>query len=788
MSMLAERRQKQKWTLNPRGKWWTEDTNKFGQRMLEKMGWTKGKGLGINEQGITEFSNTSYKNDTTGIGYDKSFEAWTEHQEKFGGFLQQLNGNQNQDALEESVDTDANFNEQSIELKSKQSHARVHYKKFTRGKDVNRYKSKDLANIFGQKELIDKTQVMIEKNNIPEKEADNRDNWYGVNTINGGNMVDYFKLKLNSNDMTDYLKYNVKPKTDTNLSSITDRTTDSESENNQHIGFEFTLKTEDTSVSNYGASKNSDDKSNYAFDNPCLGLNSSLKTACNTNDSSAKSIKKRKKDFEGDNLHIIEIDKNNARKKLKTETIDSDYKNGFTNPALNLDTKSEEDCNGKKFEVFRAQLGLENCGLDLTDERNNKKRVTFNDHVMLYKYNVNSTKKKKKGEATLDKFEVENKKNKKKRKHESIATSTINGIVNEALDILVLPEEINDNELNEHKNKKIKKRRISKTSNLETIQESPEKEIEIIIESGNTLDSNIIENGEMDNAEQKSKKKKKKDKKEKRGKVEDITVLRTINEKPDIEIIEVISNKKIPKTKDSKEEGTVLSNKCKKKKKKDKENCKNEKHIQTEINNDQQDIKISDKSNSKQQNDYLIESENKAAVIIETLQCTVPVTEEEESLEKTKQKKKKRKHVNKEECSSEINICNIEREISDKENADKEQTSNTKKLAKKDKKSKKLKDKNVSDVEDSSNLNEEVVDLNVTKLDKIENTEFTDTPSKKGKIIDVIDNIINSPWSVKARMPKKMLITLFHNNAILEFPGSNIHNIKGYGTDVESEQ
>jgi len=644
-----------------------------------------------------------------------------------------------------------------------------------------------LANIFGQKELIEKTQVMIEKNNIREKEADDRDNWYGVNTINGGNMVDYFKLKLNSNDMTNYLKYNIKPKNDTNLSSIIDnRTTNSESENDQHIGFEFTPKTENTSVSSYGALKNSDDKSNYAFDNPCLGFNSSVETACSTNDSSVNSIKKRKKDFESDNSHITEIDKNNARKKFKTETIDSDYKNGFTNPALNLDTKSEEDCNGKEFEVFRAQLGLENCGLDLTDERNNKKRVTFNDHVMLYKYNINSTKKKKKGEATLDKFEVENKKNKKNRKHENIAISTMNGIVNEALDVLILTEEINDNELNEHKNKKIKKRRISKMSNLETIQESPEKEIEIIIESENTLDSNIIENGETDKVEQKSKKKKKKVKKEKRVKVEDITVLRTINEEPDIEIIEVTSNKKILKTKDNNEK-EKLSKKCKKKKKKDKENCKNEKHIQTEINNDQQDIKILDKSNS-QQNDYLIESENKTAVIIETLQCTVPVTEEEKSLKKTKQKKKKRKHINKEECLSEINVHNIEREISDKENADKEQTLNTKKLAKKNKKDKKLKNKNVSDIKDSSNLNEEVVDLNVTKQDKIENTESTDTPSKKGNVIDIIDNIINSPWSVKARMPKKMLVTLFHNDAILEFPGSNIHNIKGYGIDVESEQ
>lgn len=31
--------------------------------MLEKMGWSKGKGLGINEQGITEIINVVQKND-----------------------------------------------------------------------------------------------------------------------------------------------------------------------------------------------------------------------------------------------------------------------------------------------------------------------------------------------------------------------------------------------------------------------------------------------------------------------------------------------------------------------------------------------------------------------------------------------------------------------------------------------------------------------------------------------------------------------------------------------------
>lgn len=41
MSMLAEPRRKQKWSLNPRGKEWSEDSNKFGQKNARKDGLDK---------------------------------------------------------------------------------------------------------------------------------------------------------------------------------------------------------------------------------------------------------------------------------------------------------------------------------------------------------------------------------------------------------------------------------------------------------------------------------------------------------------------------------------------------------------------------------------------------------------------------------------------------------------------------------------------------------------------------------------------------------------------------
>ena len=54
---LAEPRRRQKWTLNPRGNLWANDESKFGQKLMEKMGWEKGKGLGANENGRVEVSS-----------------------------------------------------------------------------------------------------------------------------------------------------------------------------------------------------------------------------------------------------------------------------------------------------------------------------------------------------------------------------------------------------------------------------------------------------------------------------------------------------------------------------------------------------------------------------------------------------------------------------------------------------------------------------------------------------------------------------------------------------------
>ncbi|XP_057576012.1 PIN2/TERF1-interacting telomerase inhibitor 1 [Hippopotamus amphibius kiboko] len=151
MSMLAERRRKQKWAVDPRNTAWSNDDSKFGQRMLEKMGWSKGKGLGAQEQGATDHIKVQVKNNHLGLGATINNEDnWIAHQDDFNQLLAELNTCHGQ----ETADSSDNKEKKSFSLeeKSKISKNRVHYMKFTKGKDLSSRSKTDLDCIFGKRQ------------------------------------------------------------------------------------------------------------------------------------------------------------------------------------------------------------------------------------------------------------------------------------------------------------------------------------------------------------------------------------------------------------------------------------------------------------------------------------------------------------------------------------------------------------------------------------------------------------------------------------------------------------
>ncbi|XP_077367397.1 PIN2/TERF1-interacting telomerase inhibitor 1 [Festucalex cinctus] len=149
MSMLADPRRKLKWSVDPRNSAWSNDESKFGQKMLERMGWSKGKGLGRSEQGATDHVKVKVKNNSYGLGANVSHEDnWIAHQDDFNDLLAQLNDCHGQNNTESLPEEQKGF---SLEEKSKTSKKRVHYMKFAKGKDLSSRSATDLNCIFGKR-------------------------------------------------------------------------------------------------------------------------------------------------------------------------------------------------------------------------------------------------------------------------------------------------------------------------------------------------------------------------------------------------------------------------------------------------------------------------------------------------------------------------------------------------------------------------------------------------------------------------------------------------------------
>lgn len=631
--------------------------------------------------------------------------------------MSSLNENADSNTIKKINAENSGITTQSLELKSKQSRARVHYQKFTRGKDVKKYSAKDLADILGGRDILNK------ENQIEEPQDKNTNTGHDVEnipgstiTINKGSITDYFKKKTSQ-----FLK----DKDNSNTNSVNG----SDDEVEQYRGFGFLSKSPNKKKSN-----KSKLECNYIFDNPALDLHNSNDTVLQEN---TKCLNKRKGDTSIENdTQNLDYEQNCA-KKIKIDDNDQNCKEGFINMALDLDTDNNESHVTNKFEVSRTNLGLTNDALDLTDEIKERKRVTFNDHVE-YSTDFN---KKKKHTGTLDKFEVDSKKRKKKQK-QLVNTDVSNkiGIINEALDINLMSEELKDNKVNESKSKKNKKLiKQQRMSNLETIEETSEEAGTNSDRKVENLDNNVDPSliSEENAYEEKNIEIKKKKKKSK-------------NKKHETETDETISH---------------ISENINSSKKKEKVKKKN-KHIVIDDGIIYEKV-IKKTSHKKESKETHRNEEDITNVPLDEIKEILVVEEnnvvEDELKKKLKhQRKNDKKHINviDLECKLEQNIDNprINEEV-------------------------KVKAESKYDIN-----GEEINTLNDTKEERddgtinVSNSEMQLQYRKLPKIKH--EENIKNRFFIESSKKYKKIILQYNLNDIKDFPGSNWKKIKDYGADL----
>ncbi|KAH6585004.1 hypothetical protein BASA60_000718 [Batrachochytrium salamandrivorans] len=144
---LAEPRTKQRINIDPQNKQWKDDKTKFGHKMLEKMGWSDGKGLGRNEDGRTD--NIQVKLMMTVL------------------LIAPLPIDEN--AAADNVDRDASPKESAPVSAPPQFGRLYHRKKFLRNKQVSNYDSANLSEILGKKHQKEQsTATMISPPTNPD--------------------------------------------------------------------------------------------------------------------------------------------------------------------------------------------------------------------------------------------------------------------------------------------------------------------------------------------------------------------------------------------------------------------------------------------------------------------------------------------------------------------------------------------------------------------------------------------------------------------------------------------
>lgn len=157
------------------------DTNKFGQKMLEKMGWTSGVGLGKNEDGNVEHIDLKFKSNLKGVGYvqGKYDSTWIEHSLSFDDVLQQLqqsHSTNTKSTIHNFADnvkqTKTRFTYENNSVVSLDDRSSFRYKKQSSGKDLSSRSVNELDCIFGKNSIESPKSTPVEVEQEEKEEVE----------------------------------------------------------------------------------------------------------------------------------------------------------------------------------------------------------------------------------------------------------------------------------------------------------------------------------------------------------------------------------------------------------------------------------------------------------------------------------------------------------------------------------------------------------------------------------------------------------------------------------------
>ncbi|CAF1385023.1 unnamed protein product [Rotaria sordida] len=189
MVSLNEKKSKIQYVVQNKTEW-VDDENKFGRRMLEKMGWKSGCGLGKNEDGRKEHIDLKYKSNLKGVGFINGIydSTWIEHSRSFDSLLKQLKQSHPSSDLSSSSSCINDFN-QTVQ----QTKTRFTYKKQSSGKDLSSRSNNELDCIFGWNKDNQINPDQTKQDSDEEKKSETiSDNLYKTSKQS---IHDYFKEK-----------------------------------------------------------------------------------------------------------------------------------------------------------------------------------------------------------------------------------------------------------------------------------------------------------------------------------------------------------------------------------------------------------------------------------------------------------------------------------------------------------------------------------------------------------------------------------------------------------------